>query len=249
MLSEPHPPAAARHAVARPRRSRAMLIRIPGLLAEEELTAIRRHLSDAAWSDGRITAGYQSAHVKANLQLRESDPVSREASHMVLRALERNELFVSAALPRHVYPPLFNRYETGMSFGAHIDNAIRPVPGSPRRVRTDISATLFLTPPEDYDGGELVIEDTYGTHSTKLAAGDMVVYPATSVHRVLPVTRGSRTAAFFWIQSIVRDDSARSLLFELDTAIRTLGAQAADRDSLVRLTACYHNLIRRWAEV
>lgn len=209
---------------------------------------MRERLDGAAWADGRLTAGYQSAQVKSNLQLRENEAAAREASDLVVRALERSELFVSATLPRQVYPPLFNRYETGMSFGAHIDNAIRPVPGGPR-VRTDISATLFLTAPEDYDGGELLIEDTYGSHSVKLPAGDLIVYPATSVHRVTPITRGARTAAFFWVQSMVRDDSARSLLFELDTAIRTLGAQSADRDSLVRLTACYHNLIRRWAEL
>jgi PKHD-type hydroxylase len=166
-----------------------------------------------------------------------------------LRALERSALFVSAALPRHVYPPLFNRYESGMSFGAHVDNAVRQIPGTPHRLRTDLSATLFLNEPDEYDGGELVIEDTYGPQSVKLAAGDLVVYSADSVHRVLPVTRGARTAAFFWMQSMVRDDGARTLLHELDTSIRALTYAGTPGESLIRLTACYHNLLRRWADL
>lgn len=226
-----------------------MIARIPSLLSADELAAVRRRLEGAAWVDGRLTAGYQSAEVKSNLQLPQSDPAAHEAGEIVLRALERSPAFASAALPRHVYPPLFNRYEAGMAFGAHIDNAVRSIPGTPHRLRTDVSATLFLCPPHEYDGGELRIEDTYGAHSVKLEAGDMIVYPASSVHSVAPVTRGARVAAFFWIQSLVRDDGARTLLFELDTAIRGLAAKAADRDSLVRLTACYHNLLRRWAEL
>ncbi len=226
-----------------------MIVRIASLLSADELAAIRRRLEGAGWADGRLTAGYQSAEVKANLQLPQSDPAARDAGEIVLRALERSPLFATATLPRHVYPPLFNRYEAGMAFGAHVDNAVRPIPGTPHRVRTDVSATLFLTPSHEYDGGELRIEDTYGAHSVKLEAGDLIVYPASSVHSVAPVTRGARVAAFFWIQSLVRDDGARTLLFELDTAIRTLAAQAADRDSLVRLTACYHNLLRRWADL
>ncbi len=226
-----------------------MIARIAALLSPDELTAVRRRLEGAAWADGRLTAGYQSAEVKCNLQLPQGDPAAREAAEIVMRALERSPLFASAALPLRVYPPLFNRYEPGMAFGAHIDNALRPVPGTPHRLRTDVSATLFLSPSEDYDGGELRIEDTYGAHSVKLEAGDMIVYPASSVHSVAPVTRGARLAAFCWIQSLVRDDGARTLLFELDTAIRELAAKAADRDSLVRLTGCYHNLLRRWAEL
>jgi len=187
--------------------------------------------------------------VKSNLQLPQDQTVAREAAELVLQALERSTLFMSAALPRHVYPPLFNRYESGMSFGNHIDNALRQVPGTPHRLRTDLSATVFLSAPHEYDGGELAIEDTFGAHSVKLEAGDLVLYPASSVHRVEPVTRGARMAAFFWVQSMVRDDGARSLLFELDTAIRELAAKAADRDCLVRLTSCYHNLVRRWGDL
>ncbi len=226
-----------------------MIVRIASLLSAAELADIRQRLERGAWTDGRATAGYQSAEVKSNLQLPQSDPVAREAGEIVMRALERSPLFASATLPRHVYPPLFNRYEAGMVFGDHVDNALRPIPGTPHRLRTDVSATLFLTPPHEYDGGELRIEDTYGAHAVKLEAGDMVVYPASTVHSVVAVTRGTRLAAFFWIQSLVRDDGARTLLFELDTAIRGLAAKAADRDSLVRLTACYHNLLRRWAEL
>jgi PKHD-type hydroxylase len=226
-----------------------MIARIAAVLSAEELVAMRARLDGGAWEDGRRTAGYQSAAVKANLQLPHNDAVAREMGDSVLRALERSPLFVSATLPRHVYPPLFNRYGVGMSFGAHVDNAVRQVSGTAHRLRTDISATLFLNEPNEYDGGELIIEDTYGAHSVKLAAGDLVVYPASSLHRVEPVTRGVRSAAFFWIQSMVRDDGDRTLLFELDTTIRNLTAQAADRDSLVRLTSCYHNLLRRWADL
>lgn len=226
-----------------------MIVRIASLLSSQQTAAIRQRLEGAAWADGRLTAGHQSAQVKSNLQLPQSDPAAREAGEVILRALERNDLFVSATLPRHIYPPLFNRYEAGMGFGAHIDNAVRSIPGTPHRLRTDVSATLFLTPTGEYDGGELTIEDTYGTHAVKLDAGDLVVYPASSVHRVEPVKRGARTAAFFWVQSLVSEDAARALLFELDTAIRRLTAQAADHESLVRLTACYHNLLRRWADM
>ena len=226
-----------------------MIVRVPKLLSAELLAAIRERLDGAAWQDGRLTAGYQSAEVKTNLQLAQTDAAARQAGDIVLRALECNALFISATLPRHVYPPLFNRYEAGMSFGAHVDNAVRQIPGTAHRLRTDISATLFLSEPHDYDGGELVIEDTYGAHSVKLPAGDMVVYPASSLHRVEPVTRGVRAAAFFWIQSMVRDDGDRTLLFELDATVRDLTEKGADRDSVVRLTSCYHNLLRRWAEL
>ncbi|MGH8219389.1 MAG: Fe2+-dependent dioxygenase [Steroidobacteraceae bacterium] len=226
-----------------------MTVRIGSLLSADELAAIRLRLEGGAWTDGRLTAGYQSAEVKSNLQLPQSDPVAREVGAIVMRALERSPLFASAALPRHVYPPLFNRYEPGMAFGAHIDNAVRSIPGTPYRLRTDVSATLFLSPAHEYDGGELTIEDACGAQVVKLDAGDMIVYPASSVHSVSPVTRGARIAAFFWIQSLVRDDGARTLLFDLDASIRRLTAAGADRDDLLRLTGCYHNLLRRWADL
>src|SRR5580658_112643 len=226
-----------------------MLVSIPQVLGAQDLAAVNSRLAGATWEDGRLTAGYQSAQVKRNLQLSQSDAAARDAGDIVLRALERSALFVSATLPRHVYPPLFSRYEPGMAFDAHVDNAVRQIPGTHHRLRTDVSATLFLSPPTDYEGGELIVEDTFGAHSVKLAAGDMVVYPASSLHRVQPVTRGARVAAFFWAQSMVRDDRGRTLLFELDTAVRQLTARDADGDSLVRLTACYHILPRRWAEL
>jgi PKHD-type hydroxylase len=226
-----------------------MIVRIVSVLSADEVAALRARLAGGAWADGRITAGYQSAQVKDNLQLPHNDPVAREAGDGVLRALERSPLFVSAALPHHVFPPLFNRYGPGMSFGNHVDNAVRQLPGTPHRLRTDVAATLFLSGPQEYDGGELIVEDTFGAHSIKLAAGDMVVYPASSLHRVAPITRGVREAAFFWVQSMVRDDGARTLLFDLDSSIRELTATGADRDAVVRLTNCYHNLLRRWAEI
>lgn len=225
-----------------------MIARIPGLLDPQRLAAVEALLRDGTWEDGRATAGFQSAQVKHNLQLGQDSASARQAGEIVLRALERHPDFISAALPRHVYPPLFNRYEPGMSFGAHVDNAVRQIPGTHHRLRIDVSATLFLSPIEDYDGGELVIEDTFGAHSVKLAAGDLVIYPAGSLHRVQPVTRGARVAAFFWVQSMVRDDGARTLLFEMDTAIRELTASGAAGTALLRLTACYHNLLRRWAD-
>jgi PKHD-type hydroxylase len=226
-----------------------MLVHIPHLLTQDQVTAMQSRLEAASWADGRLTAGHQSAQAKSNLQLPQEDAAARELGEEVLRALEKNPRFISATLPRRVYPPLFNRYETAMSFGAHVDNAIRQIPGTPHRLRTDISATLFLSAPEQYDGGELIIEDTYGTHSVKHAAGDLVVYSATSVHRVLPVTRGTRTAAFFWIQSMVRDDGDRALLFDIDNSVRELTRTGGHSESIVRLTACYHNLLRRWGDV
>jgi PKHD-type hydroxylase len=223
-----------------------MLLRIPQLLSPDELAQCRARLAKAAWVDGRVTAGPQSAKVKANLQLAETSAEARELGQIVLGALERSPLFMAAALPRHVFPPLFNRYEPGMGFGDHVDNAIRQVGNTPHRLRTDVSATLFLSAPEDYDGGELIVEDTFGAHSVKLAAGDMAIYPATSMHRVAPVTRGAREASFFWVQSLVREDSERTLLFELDRAIAEISLAAPDNPALVRLTACYHNLVRKW---
>ncbi len=226
-----------------------MLVHVTSVLSAQEVESVRAQLSDAAWTDGRLTAGYRSAEVKSNLQLPQADPAARAAGELILRALERSATFISASLPHHVYPPLFNRYAAGMSFGAHVDNAVRQIPGTPHRLRTDVSATLFLSAPEEYDGGELVIDDQYGSHAVKLAAGDLIVYPAGSLHRVEAVTRGARDAAFFWVQSLVRDASARALLYELDLSIRELTGRGADAASLLRLTGCYHNLLRRWAEV
>ncbi|HEV2272106.1 MAG TPA: Fe2+-dependent dioxygenase [Steroidobacteraceae bacterium] len=226
-----------------------MIVRIPGLLDTQAVAAIEALLREASWEDGRVTAGFQSAQVKHNLQLTQGSPAARQAGDLIVRALERHPDFVSAALPHHVYPPLFNRYEAGMSFGVHVDNAVRQIPGTHHRLRIDVAATLFLSAADDYDGGELVIEDTFGAHAVKLASGDMVIYPASSLHKVQPVTRGVRVAAFFWVQSMVRDDGARALLFEMDTAIRDLTASNADGGALLRLTGCYHNLLRRWADV
>ena len=226
-----------------------MLVHLASALTAAQLQAVRAHLGDAAWADGRRTAGYRAAAVKSNLQVPQSDPAAQAASGLILKVLERNAAFISATLPRHVYPPLFNRYTPGMAFGAHVDNAVRQVPGTAHRLRTDVAATVFLSAPQEYDGGELVIDDLYGSHAVKLAAGDMIVYPASSLHRVEPVTRGARDAAFFWIQSMVRDDGSRTLLYELDTSIRDLTARGADPGSLLRLTACYHNLLRRWADL
>jgi len=226
-----------------------MLVAVTGVLTAQEVHTVRRHLSGAAWADGRLTAGYRSAAVKSNLQVPQEDPAAQAASDIIVRALERNATFISASLPHHVFPPLFNRYQPGMAFGDHVDNAVRQIPGTPHRLRTDLSATLFLSDPAEYDGGELIIDDLYGAHSVKLAAGDLVVYPASSLHRVQAVTRGVRDAAFFWIQSMVRDDGARTLLYDLDTSIRDLTTQGADGASLLRLTGCYHNLLRRWAQL
>ena len=225
-----------------------MLLRIPQVLSSVELAHCRDRLAKAAWGDGRVTAGFQSAKAKDNLQLAQDSGEARELGALVVGALERSPLFISAALPNHVFPPLFNKYEPGMGFGAHVDNAIRQVPGTPRRLRTDVSATLFISAPEDYDGGELVVEDTYGTHNVKLPAGDIILYPATSLHRVTPVTRGARVASFFWIQSMVKDDGERTLLFNLDRAIVQLGQTAPDQPALVQLTSIYHNLVRKWSE-
>jgi PKHD-type hydroxylase len=226
-----------------------MLLRIPQVLSSDELAHCRERLTKATWGDGRVTAGHQSVKVKDNFQLAQDSAEARELGTLVVGALERSPLFISAALPAHIFPPLFNRYEPGMSFGAHVDNAIRQVPGTPRRLRTDVSATLFISAPEDYDGGELIVEDTYGTHTVKLPAGDMILYPATSLHRVAPVTRGSRVASFFWTQSMVKDDGERTLLFNLDRTIVQLGQTAPDQPALVQLTALYHNLIRKWGDV
>ena len=226
-----------------------MLIRIPNVLTKAEVAEVRRVIDAGPWVDGNETSGAQAAQAKANSQLAEDSQERRAAGDFILDKLEKNGLFITAALPLKVYPPLFNRYEGGQTFANHVDNAIRPVRGQNFRIRTDVSATLFLAEPEDYDGGELVIDDTYGPRSVKLSAGDMVVYPSTSLHRVMPVTRGARVGAFFWIQSMVREDAQRSLLFDLDASIQELTAAGVDNPAIVRLTGVYHNLIRRWAEV
>lgn len=226
-----------------------MLLCIPEVLSKEQVAHCRRTIDRAEWVDGRITAGAQSATVKNNLQLPEGSPAARELGDMVLDALSRSPLFISAAIPLKIFPPLFNRYGVGQSFGTHVDGAIRAVPGTPVRIRTDLSVTLFLAEPDEYDGGELTVEDKYGTQEVKLPAGDLVLYPSTSLHHVKPVTRGTRTASFFWLQSMVRDDSARTLLFDLDQTIQQLSAERGIEDAAcVRLTGIYHNLIRYWAD-
>ena len=226
-----------------------MLLQIPDVLTQEQVADVRRRLAEANWVDGRVTAGHQSARVKDNSQLPEDHPVSRQLGEMILTALQRNPLFIAAALPLRVFPPLFNSYSGGQSFGNHVDNAIRQVPGTGMRIRTDLSATLFLAEPDEYDGGELLVEDTYGVHSVKLAAGHMVLYPSTSLHNVRAVTRGARIASFFWIQSMIRDDGQRTLLFDLDTAIQRLTVDLPAHPAAVQLTAVYHNLLRRWSEM
>lgn len=226
-----------------------MLLQVPDVLTADQLASCRKTLEAAEWVDGRITAGHQSARAKNNLQLREDLDEAKQLGNVILAALERNPLFMSAALPLKVFPPLFNRYQDGQSFGNHVDNAIRQVPGTPHRVRTDLASTLFFSNPDEYDGGELVVEDTYGVHSVKLPAGHLILYPASSVHHVRPVTRGARFASFFWIQSMIRDDGERTLLFDLDVAIQRLMDDVPDHRSVVELTSLYHNLLRRWADV
>lgn len=232
-----------------------MLIQIPAVLSPEEVAQARRLLAAGDWVDGKVTAGAQSALAKHNLQVPEDAPQARALGEQILAALGRNPLFVSAALPLKVFPPLFNRYDAGMKFDEHVDNAIRfanasLAGGQNIRYRTDLSATLFLTDPDDYEGGELIIEDTYGEHAVKLPAGDMILYPASSLHRVAPIARGSRWASFFWIQSMVRQAERRSLLFDLDRSVQSLGGRLGGGDpDVIGLTGAYHNLLRMWAEV
>ena len=225
-----------------------MLVAIPGAIDQRLLEQCREALSTAEWADGRGSAGYLSRAVKHNSQLPDNDPTARRLGDLVLAALEQNPTFVAAALPLKVVPPLFNRYAGGQSYGAHIDGAIRPVAGTRHRVRTDLSATLFLSDPDSYAGGELMIRDTFGERAVKLGAGDLVLYPGTSVHRVEPVTSGVRLAAFFWIQSMVRDAARRTLLFELDGAIQRLAKDVPGHATLVDFAGVYHNLLRRWAD-
>ncbi len=227
-----------------------MMVHIPGVLSPEQVAECRQLLQQAQWIDGKATAGFQSAMTKDNMQLPQDSVQARQMGELILQALSRNPLFISAALPSKVFPPLFNCYQGGQSFGLHVDNAVREVPATGERIRTDLSATLFFTSPDEYDGGELLVEDTYGAHSVKLPAGDMILYPSTSLHRVSPVTRGARVCSFFWLQSMVRDDGQRSLLFDLDSSIQQLNRElGAGHSSSVQLTGVYHNLLRRWADV
>lgn len=230
-----------------------MLLSIPQVLTPEQVALGRQLLDQADWIDGKVTAGHQSSKAKDNLQIPEGHPIANQLGEMILTALGRNPVFLSAALPLRIFPPLFNRYSGGQSFGTHVDNAIRQVPGTPHRIRTDLSATLFFTGPDEYDGGELCVEDTYGVQRVKLPPGHLVLYPSTSLHHVTPVTRGARVCSFFWIQSMIRDDGQRSLLFDLDLGIqrlsRDLPEHPAANQSAVQLTGVYHNLLRQWAEL
>jgi PKHD-type hydroxylase len=225
-----------------------MMLHIPNVLTPAQVAQCRDVMVKANWVDGNVTAGHQSRQVKHNLQLPEDSQTARELGDMVVKAIYRSPLFMSAVLPKQVFPPLFNRYDAGMTFGSHVDNAIRSHSTLPVRIRTDVSATLFISEPDDYDGGELTVEDTYGAHSVKLPAGDMIIYPGTSLHNVTPITRGSRIASFFWIQSLIRDVSHRALLFDLDMSIIRLTQDHPNHPSLVNLTAVYHNLLRQWSE-
>lgn len=228
----------------------AMLVCIPNVFNAAQVAALRDLLDNAgdAWVDGRVSAGYSGAPVKNNQQIDEGSEVALQCQHLILSVLERHPRFISAALPNVVYPPMFNRYGEGMTFGAHVDGSVRIHPHDGRKLRTDISATLFLSDPASYDGGELQIEDTYGMHSVKLNAGDLVIYPATSLHQVTPITRGVRVASFFWIQSLIRDDAQRAMLFDLDNAIQTLNQTGADETARRTLIGVYHNLMRQWSE-
>lgn len=226
-----------------------MLIEIPALLSASEVETTVATLLDQPWVDGKVTAGQRSAMAKNNRQLSEDSPVALRIGEQILARLSDNALFMSAALPKRIYPPLFNRYSGGEAFDWHIDNAIRGIKGVRERVRTDISATLFLAEPASYDGGELVIRDTFGEHAVKLPAGHLLIYPGSSLHKINPVTRGERIASFFWIESLVREDSQRQLLLDMDVAIQTLTAQDADHHALLQLSGAYHNLLRRWSDV
>ncbi|HEU5080492.1 MAG TPA: Fe2+-dependent dioxygenase [Opitutaceae bacterium] len=226
-----------------------MILEIPNVLSPDQIKEARRVLDAAEWVDGRVTAGHQGAKVKDNLQIPAEHPAARQVGQTILQALSQNPLFISSALPLHILPPMFNRYSGGQQFGTHVDGSIRQIPGTNQRIRTDLSCTLFLAGPEEYEGGELMIEDTYGTKGVKLAAGNMILYPATSLHHVRPVTRGARLCSFFWIQSMVRDDGRRALLFDLDFGIQRIGADHPNHPSTVQLAGVYHNLLRQWAEM
>lgn len=225
-----------------------MMLHIPNVLTREQVAAMRAAIDAADWVDGRATVGSQGAQVKRNRQLPESSPVALEQGRIVQQALLASPLFFAAALPLRIVPPLFNRYSGGETYGLHVDGSVRNVPGSPLRLRTDVSSTLFLCEPDEYDGGELVVVDTYGTHEVKLPAGDLILYPSTSLHRVEPVTRGERVCSFFWTQSLVRDDARRTMLFEMDQTIQKLRDRLGETDETVSLTGQYHNLLRMWSE-
>ena len=225
-----------------------MMLHIPNVLTREQVAAMRAAIDAADWVDGRTTVGSQGAQVKRNRQLPESSPVALEQGRIVQQALLASPLFFAAALPLRIVPPLFNRYSGGETYGLHVDGSVRNVPGSPLRLRTDVSSTLFLCDPDEYDGGELVVVDTYGTHEVKLPAGDLILYPSTSLHRVEPVTRGERVCSFFWTQSLVRDDARRTMLFEMDQTIQKLRDRLGETDETVSLTGQYHNLLRMWSE-
>jgi PKHD-type hydroxylase len=225
-----------------------MLLIIPGVLSAAQVADFRQALGNIEWIDGKATAGYLSSRAKNNQQVPEGHPVGRRLGNIILEELDKNESFIGAALPMRVLPPLFNRYTEGRSYGGHIDGAVRPIAGTPFRVRTDLSATLFLADPSEYDGGELVIGEGHDEKSVKLPAGDMVLYSGGTVHRVVPVTRGARLAAFFWVQSMVRDETRSAILFDFDNALQQLGRAGADHDACVRLAGVYHNLLRQWAD-
>jgi PKHD-type hydroxylase len=226
-----------------------VLLAIPNVLSSEQVAEARKLLDAADWVDGKVSAGHQGARVKDNMQLPVENPVARQVGQMILKALGSNPLFMSAALPLHILPPMFNRYSGGQTFGTHVDGSVRVVPGTNHRLRTDLSCTLFFAGPDEYDGGELIIEDTYGSKSVKLPPGHMILYPSTSLHQVTPVTRGTRLCSFFWLQSMIRDNGRRSMLFEMDVAIQRLGAENATHPSVIQLTGVYHNLLRQWAEM
>ena len=226
-----------------------MMVRIEKVLDEEQLRGLRARIDEGDWVDGNETSGHQSRNAKRNRQLKQGSAAQREAGRMVLDALGQTPEFIAAALPLKVFPPLFNRYAGGEAFGAHVDNAIRRLDGTDFRIRSDLSATLFLADPDSYDGGELVVEDLFGEHRVKLPAGDMVLYPASSLHHVTPVTRGERVGCFFWLQSMVRDAGAREQLYRLDRTVRTLTQERGASDQpVLELTNLYHNLLRRWAD-
>jgi PKHD-type hydroxylase len=227
-----------------------MMIQVPDVLTPDEVAQIRRVIDGADWVDGNVTSGAQAALAKRNRQLPEESQAARRAGEIVLDALSRNALFTAAALPAKVWPPLFNRYGSGEQFDTHVDNAVRIKRGGAERLRSDLSATLFLCDPDSYEGGELTVEDTYGAHAVKLGPGDLILYPASSLHHVTPITAGERVASFFWIQSMVREDARRRLLFEMDVAVQRLARDLGQQhDSVVALTGTYHNLLRMWADV
>ncbi len=224
-----------------------MMLNIPQVLTADQVKQCRQALEQADWIDGRATAGHIAAKAKNNLQLPLDHPVARQLGDLILGALSQNSSFIAATLPLHILPPRFNRYQGGGDYGNHIDNSIINVPGTAQQLRTDVSSTLFFSDPDEYDGGELIVQDTYGTHTVKLPAGHMVIYPGASLHRVSPVTRGTRYAAFFWTQSLVRQDNHRSLLWELDTAIQHIAQSLPGHAAMPQLTGVYHNLIREWS--